>query len=55
MAAVATPLEVGKRWGSLCQLIPPRIAGAEVENAAKEKFQKVQDAYETIKKKRGIN
>jgi DnaJ like chaperone protein len=28
--------------------------GEEFQTGAKEKFQKIQDAYETIKKERGI-
>ena len=36
---------------------PDRVAslGEEVQKAAKEKFQKIQDAYEKIKKERGMN
>jgi DnaJ like chaperone protein len=36
---------------------PDKIShlGEEFQNAAKEKFQKVNDAYETIKKERGIS
>ena len=29
--------------------------GPEVQKAAQEKFQKIQEAYETIKKQRGMN
>ena len=36
---------------------PDKVAtlGAEVQKAAEEKFRKIQEAYETIKKERGIN
>ena len=36
---------------------PDKVAtlGPEVQKAARERFQKIQDAYETIKKERGIN
>ena len=36
---------------------PDKVAslGPEVQKAAEEKFRKIQEAYETIKKQRGIN
>ena len=36
---------------------PDKVAtlGPEVQKAAEEKFRKVQEAYETIKKQRGMN
>jgi len=53
-----TDYEVKKAYRKMANKYhPDKVsgAGAEVENAAKEKFQKVQEAYETIKKKRGMN
>ena len=36
---------------------PDKVAqeGAEIQKAATEKFKKLQEAYENIKKKRGMN
>ena len=36
---------------------PDKVAtlGPDVQKAAEEKFRKIQEAYETIKKERGIN
>jgi DnaJ like chaperone protein len=36
---------------------PDKVAtlGPEVQKAAEEKFRKIQEAYETIKKERGLN
>lgn len=54
----ATNDEVKKAYRKLAvQNHPDKFAqmGEEYQIAAKEKFQKIQDAYETIKKERGMN
>lgn len=54
----ATNDEVKKAYRKLAvQNHPDKFAqmGEEYQVAAKEKFQKIQDAYETIKKERGMN
>lgn len=54
----ATDDEVKRAYRSLAMKNhPDKVAnlGPEVQKAAKEKFQKIQEAYETIKKERGMN
>lgn len=54
----ATDEEVKKAYRKMANKYhPDKVAhlGEEFRSAATEKFQKVQDAYERIKKKRGIN
>lgn len=54
----ATDEEVKKAYRSLAMKNhPDKVAnlGPEVQKAAQEKFQKIQAAYETIKKERGMN
>ncbi len=54
----ATNDEIKKSYRKLAvQNHPDKFAqmGEEYQIAAKEKFQKIQDAYETIKKERGMN
>ncbi|HVA98999.1 MAG TPA: TerB family tellurite resistance protein [Bacteroidia bacterium] len=50
--------EIKKSYRKLAiKFHPDKVSnlGEEVQNAAKEKFQKVQQAYENIRKKRGMN
>lgn len=54
----ATDEEVKKAYRSMAMKNhPDKVAnlGPEVQKAAQEKFQKIQEAYETIKRERGIN
>ena len=54
----ATDEEVKKAYRSMAMKNhPDKVAnlGPEVQKAAQEKFQKIQAAYETIKKERGMN
>lgn len=54
----ATDEEVKKAYRSMAMKNhPDKVAnlGPEVQKAAQEKFQKIQEAYETIKKERGMN
>lgn len=54
----ATDDEVKKAYRQMAQKYhPDKVAqeGPEVQKAATEKFKKLQEAYENIKKKRGIN
>lgn len=56
--ATATDDEVKKAYRRMAMKYhPDKVAqlGEEVQKAANEKFKKVQDAYETIQKKRGMN
>ena len=53
----ATPDEIKKAYRQMAlKYHPDKVLdlGEEYQHAAKEKFQKVQDAYERIKKDRGI-
>ena len=55
--ANATDEEIKKAYRKMAvKYHPDKVAneGPEVQRAAKEKFQKLQDAYDNIKKKRGI-
>lgn len=54
----ATDEEVKKAYRSMAMKNhPDKVAnlGPEVQKAAQEKFQKIQEAYETIKRERGMN
>lgn len=54
----ATEEEIKKAYRQMAvRYHPDKVAhmGEEYQKGAKEKFQKVQDAYENIKKERGIN
>lgn len=56
--ATATDEEVKKAYRQMAvRYHPDKVAsmGEEYQKGAKEKFQKVQEAYENIKKKRGMN
>ena len=53
----ATDSEIKKAYRKLAiEYHPDKVAnlGEEYQKAAKEKFQKVQEAYEQIKKERGL-
>ena len=55
--ADATDEEVKKAYRKMAvKYHPDKVAGLgeQIENAAKEKFQKLQDAYESIKEQRGM-
>ena len=54
----ATEADIKKAYRKMAiKYHPDKIShlGDEFQQAAKEKFQKVNEAYETIKKERGIN
>ncbi|MGV3630341.1 MAG: TerB family tellurite resistance protein [Bacteroidota bacterium] len=54
----ATPEEIKKAYRQMAvKYHPDKVAsmGEEFQKGAKEKFQKIQDAYENIKKSRGFN
>lgn len=54
----ATATDIKKAYRKMAvKYHPDKVsdAGEEVQKAAKEKFQKVQEAYETLKKQRGIS
>ncbi|MBL4624176.1 MAG: TerB family tellurite resistance protein [Flavobacteriales bacterium] len=54
----ATDAEVKKAYRKMAvKYHPDKVSGVgeEIQNAAKEKFLKVQEAYETVKKKRGMS
>jgi DnaJ like chaperone protein len=57
IAADATDEEVKKAYRRMAMKYhPDKVAqlGEEVQKAANEKFKKVQEAYETIQKQRGL-
>ena len=54
----ASSAEIKKAYRKMAiKYHPDKVSalGEEFQKAAKEKFQKVQEAYETIKKEKGIN
>ena len=58
ISSKATDDEVKKAYRKMAvKYHPDKVAslGEEFQNAAKEKFQKVQQAYEEVKKSRGMN